>query len=139
MRPQFPLDAADIFVEWVTTEGGIGVVAFTDEAGLPYIGLYPLNRMGRPNGLPCWFQRSRLMSDVAVGFRNGTPIVVFIDVEVSTRGVSLIVCVPCSKVPYGYHRRMSAKWGSGSPRYGFVVFPANSNWPSLPFPEDIFE
>jgi hypothetical protein len=130
----FPLDAGEIYVEWVTTEGGIGVTAFTDEKGLPFIGLYPLNRMGRPNGLPCWFRRSRFMSDIVIGFRERTPIVVFIDVEVSERGLSLIVCVPFD-TSRRYERHTFAPWGSKSPCYGFIAFPSNSNWPINPFPQ----
>jgi hypothetical protein len=134
MTPPLPLDAPEIFVEWVTVEGGIGVTAFTDDKGRPFIGLYPLNRMGSPNGLPILFRRRRLMTDVAIGFRGREPLVIFIDVEVSERGLSLIVCIPATDT-LRYERHTFARWGSDRPRYGFLACPVNSNWPVLPFPE----
>jgi len=131
----FPLNAPEIFVEWVTREGGIGVSAFTDEKGLPFLGLSPLNRMGTPNGLPCWFRRSRLMSDIAVGFRAKHPIVINIDVEVTGRGLKVVLCLPTDIAPAGYYERhLFSPWGSDPPRYGFTVIPSNSNWPINPFP-----
>jgi len=139
MNALLPFGVRDAYVEWTTAEGGLGVVAFTDDVGLPFIGLYPLNRMGHPNGLPCWFQRSRLMSDMAIGFRNGEPVVIFIDAEVSDWGISLIVYMPRSNAPYLLERRLSARWGSMPPRLGFSTCPANSNWLTFPYPIDNYQ
>lgn len=132
MNP-LPPNSGHIYVEWVRTEGGIGVSAFTDDQGQPFIGLYPLNRMGSPNGLPCWFRRGRFMSDIVIGFRDRQPIVIYIDVEVSERGLSLIVGVPFQG-EFRYHRHSFAPWDSPQPRYGFIAGPANSNWPVIPMP-----
>ncbi len=67
MKP-IPLNAPEIFVEWRKGECGLGITAFTDEAGRPFIGLYPLNWDGTAIGAPVYFQRSRLMADIMVGF-----------------------------------------------------------------------
>ena len=134
MISELPLDAEEIFVEWVTTEGGIGVTAFTDKRGLPFIGLYPINGTGQPNGLPCRFRRGRLMVDVVIGFKNRTPLVIFIDVEVNKRGLSLIVCLPSDIGETGYQRTYFAPWGSNPPRYGFTVIPASIHRPVHSYP-----
>lgn len=135
MIEQLPLDAEEIFAEWTTCEGGVCVSVFTDEKGDPFMGIHPLNRMGKPNGLPVWFQRRRLISDIAVGFRGKMPLVVHIDAEVTSKGLHLAVRLPISSDPArGFGRHLFSPWGSGSPAYGFAAVPANSNWPVKPFP-----
>ena len=133
---QLPLAASEIFADWVTDEGGVGVIALTDETRLPYIGLYPITWTGQVGGLPCWFQKSRLMSDIVIGFRKREPLVIFIDVEVNRRGLSLIACAPPDIAPRGYQRHVFTPWGSEPPRYGYAILPANSNWPFPPLPLD---
>jgi hypothetical protein len=131
-----PLNALEIFVEWRLDNHGLGVTAFTDEAGLPYIGLYPLDWSGIPTGLPTYFQRRRLMADVVVGFVWGQPIVVFIDAEVTVRGLDLRLCLPVLLTPQGgYPRHLSARWGDPAPK--FHGFPANNNWLVQPKLRDI--
>ncbi len=119
MNDDLPTNAHDIFVEWSTKEGGIGVIAFTDQLSLPYIGIYGLNRIGRPNGLPCWLQRKTLLSDMMIGFQKETPLVISVDIEVSSRGLSLFILgsYPTPR----FKRHTFALWNSERPRYGFTV------------------
>ena len=138
MMAQLPLNADKIFVDWATDEGGICVSAFTDDKGIPFIGIHPLNRMGKPNGLPCWFRRKHLMTDFVVGFRGWAPIVIYMDIEVSEHGISLILSSPFD-APHRYQCHLSAPWGSEPPCYGFTTVPSNSNWPILSFPYGVSE
>jgi hypothetical protein len=137
MSNQLPLDAEEIHIKWRIDEGGIGVTAYTDEAGLPYIGLYPLNWEGQPTGLPVRFQRRRLMADVVAGFLKRKPIVVFIDAEATARGLELTTDPPPVIVARGYERHKFSSWGSEAPRYAMIVHPANSNWPIIPYPRGL--
>ncbi len=134
MTPTFPIDAEEIHIKWQIEGGGLGVTAFTDEAGLPYIGLYPLNWAGEPTGLPSRFQRIRLMADVVVGFVERKPIVVFIDAEVTQRGLELRLCLPLHMAKLGHPRYLSARWGGEKPIYRMRIFPANTNWVINPSP-----
>ncbi len=120
-----PLHAQDIFVEWPIEGGGIGVTAYTDEAGLPYIGFYPLNWEGKSVGKSFDFQRSRLMSPVVAGFIGRKPIVVSIDAEITAHGLSAWFCVPVYMAPKNYPHHLSAPWGSEAPRYRMIFNPAN--------------
>ena len=136
MTRPLPLNALEIYVEWRLEDYGLGVTAFTDEAGLPYIGLYPIDWEGCPTGLPTYFQRTRLMADIVVGFIWTKPAVIFIDAEVTTRGLDLTLCLPLYlSGKEDYTRHLSAKWNSPAPT--FYAFPANSNWPVNPKPRDI--
>jgi len=130
-----PVSADDIQVEWVTTEVGISATAFTDDDGVGFIGLCPLNRMGSPNGLPCWFRRTHLKDNIVIGYRDRKPIVVLVDVEASKHGLSLSVVVLLDN-GCQYESHSFSEWGSERPRYGFTVGPANSNWPVNPFPKE---
>jgi len=133
--PPLPIGADDIQVEWVTTEGGVSATAFTDNEGIAYIGLCPLNRMGSPNGLPCWFRCAQLKEDIVVGYRGQKPIVISVDVEASKHGLNLSVVVPLDN-GCQYESHSFSEWGSERPRYGFMAGPANSNWPVNPFPKE---
>lgn len=96
MRWPFPLNASEIFVEWKQDECGLGITAYTDEAGLPYIGLYPLDFEGLPCGQPVYFQRSRLITNILVGLAQMKPVIVFIDADISLRGLDARLCIPAS-------------------------------------------
>jgi hypothetical protein len=126
MKP-IPLNASEIFVEWRKDECGIGITTFTDEAGLPYIGLYPLDFEGQPAGLPTYFQRSRLMADVFVGFMWCKPAVLFINVEVTGRGLDVRLTIPSSIAGQDAPRHLWAYWGGPEPK--FPAFAANNNRP----------
>jgi len=127
MSFQLPLDADEIHIKWQINEGGIGLTAFTDNAGLPYIGLYPLNSLGDATGLPVRFQRRRLMANIVAGFAQREPIVVFIDATTTPRGLELTVCPPLLIARRGYERHTFVAWDSDAPRYVMSVHPVNSN------------
>lgn len=131
--PILPANAGDIFLEWTTSEGGFGVTAFTDREALPYVGLYPLNRAGKPCGMPIRLRRCRIMGEVVVGFEDDRPLAVFVDIEVSARGLSLIICVPF-KTPNPMPRSLFAPWGGPPPSFG--RHDAASAWEAsiIPFP-----
>jgi len=131
MSEQLPLNADDIGLLWPIEEGGFGITASTDEAGLPYIGLYTLNRLGDPMSPPLHFQHQRLMCRLIAGYIRRHPIVVFIDAEVSCRGLNVRFTPPTIIKQRGYKNLKFAAWGSEAPRYHFTIFPANSNKPNL--------
>jgi len=54
------------------------------------------------------------MTDILIGHAKETRRTIFIDVEVSARGLSLIVCVPFD-VTHTYPRHSFAPWGSKRP------------------------
>jgi hypothetical protein len=128
MTPTLPLDAGEIYVHWRIDGGGIGVTAFTDEGGNPYIGFYPLNWNGDPCGPPLYFQRMRLMADIVVGFTSRKPVVVFVDAEVNQRGLQVRLSEPLYLTRFGYPRHISARWGDPPPMHRLTLYPANSNW-----------
>jgi len=122
VKQSLPLNAKEIGLEWPIEEGGIGVTARTDSAGLPYIGLYPLSPNGNSTGYVVEFTRERLMTNIVAGYVKGHAILVFIDVEVTVRGLHLRVVMPPAMLNCGYDRSLSARWGTKSPHhvYGFV-------------------
>ncbi|MGB9152970.1 MAG: hypothetical protein WCD70_07770 [Alphaproteobacteria bacterium] len=134
MKPPLPLNAGEIYIKCRIEKGGIGAIAFTDEAGLPYIGLCPLNWEGQIIGLPCRFQRQRLMADVVVGFNGHKPIVVFMDAEITELGLSLRLCLSAESA---HQHHFSVPWGSSPPSYRLTIFPANSNWIVAPSPQEL--
>ena len=126
MTENIPLGAEPIFVEWLRQEGGVRAVAWTDKVGNPYLGIFVLNRMGKPNGLPCWFRRQRFLSEVVIGFEKEQPITIAIDAEIMTKGISLSIRLPYDpRLIHRPYRRLFACWGSGAPRLGFIVAPSN--------------
>jgi hypothetical protein len=131
MNQPLPLNARRIGVEWPIPEGGIGATARTDDAGQPYIGLYPLCPKGQPACQPIEFPRSRLMIDVVVGYDRGLEIVVFIDAEITSWGLNLRVVVPTHIGFLRTRRRLSARWGSPSPQ--FHNCPTTADWLVFPF------
>jgi len=136
MRPSFPFNAEEIHLTWPIKEGGLGVTASTDDAGNPYIGLYSLNSRGEPTGWPSRFRRARLMANVVAGFMEQKPITVFIDAEVTMRGLGLTVSPPPFIVVRGYERHKFMSWDSEAPRYAMAVSPVNSNWPLMPWAKE---
>lgn len=89
MNWPYPLNAPEISVEWRHDEYGLGITAMTDEAGQPYIGLYPLDLEGIQSGQPIYFRRSRLIADILVGYNNYKPASIYIDADVSMRGLDV--------------------------------------------------
>ena len=134
----FPAHAEVIYAEWVTREGGVCVYAFTDAKRDPFIGVSPLNRMGRPNGLPCWMRRSRFASDLVIGFRNETPIIIRIYVKVYGLGLELIVRQP-RELRGHYERKVFKPWDSEPPSMGFGATQVAEHWPNNMFPWEIPE
>ena len=137
MTVALPLDASEIYVHWRIDGGGIGVTAFTDEAGDPYIGFYPLNWNGDPCGPPLYFRRMRLMADIVVGFTSQKPVVVFVDAEITTRGLQVRVDQPLCMAHLGYPRHISARWGDPPPMHRMTLYPANTNWVINPYFREI--
>ena len=129
MKEPLPLTAEDIDLKWRIKEGGIGLTASTDEAGIPCIGLYPLNSLGNPIGAPLSFQHERLMCRLVAGYIKRQPIVVFIDAEITARGLDARYVPPLIIRARGYEPHKFAAWGSEAPCYHLTVCPANSNWP----------
>ena len=132
MRGPLPLGAEDIDLKWHIEEGGIGLTACTDQKGLPYIGVYLLNRLGNSMGAPLSLQHDRLMIRVVAGYVRRHPIVVFIDAEITAKGLEARYEPPDFVVARGYERHKFAAWGSEAPCYRLTVHPANSNWPVYP-------
>jgi hypothetical protein len=128
MASLLPLCASPIHVTWRLAEGGIGVTASTDVLGLPYIGLYHLTGQGQPSEHALRFQRQRLMANIVVGTKNRVPLVVFIDAEITLRGLSLRVTVPHTVNLREYTRQVSAQWDSAPPSYGAEKFAQDAVW-----------
>ncbi len=124
-----PINAGEIYVHWRIDGGGIGVTAFTDETGKPYIGLYPLNWNGDACGPPVYLQRMRFMADIVVGFMSHMPVVVFIDAEIDGWGLRVRLEQPRYIAAGEYPRHISARWGESPPRHRLLLNPANSNGP----------
>ena len=131
MSEQLPLNAEDIDLKWHIQEGGIGITASTDETGLPYIGLYLLNRMGDPISFPISLQHQHLMCRLVAGYIKRQPIIVFIDAEVTVSGLNVRFVPPAVIKQRGYKKHTFVAWGSEGPRYHLTVYPANSNQPDL--------
>ena len=129
MKQPLPFSASEITVTWRTEGGGIGVTAHTDDEALPYIGLYPINGKGEARGLPVHFQYQRLMIRLVVGFIDHKPSVVFLDAEVSGRGLSVHVCQPWLMRTAGAPRFLSARWNDDSPLCRYGLYPAKEGSP----------
>jgi len=122
-----PFSQEPIFVDWRRPDvGGLRVTAWTDNSGNPYIGVFTLNREDKPNGLPCWLERRRFLSYVVIGFADDSaPIKVFLDAEVTHRGLQASLQLPWLPAhDYFYHRRLVAHWGSEAPSMGFHTYPS---------------
>ncbi len=117
---QLPLSASEIFVEWYKSECGIGVTAFTDGTRLPYIGLYPLDFEDCAAGLPVYFQRSRLMTPLVVGFLSSKPAVLFLDAEVTGRGLNVRLVITSCIEGKLTSRRLWAGWGEAAPKFRVI-------------------
>ncbi|MGB9152203.1 MAG: hypothetical protein WCD70_03845 [Alphaproteobacteria bacterium] len=128
MTTALPLDAGEIYVHWRIEGGGIGVTAFTDEAGDPYIGLCPLNWNGDPCGPPLYLQRMRLMADIVVGFMSRKPVVVFVDAEITSHGLQVRISEPPHLTRFGHPRHISARWGDPPPTHRMILYPAHFDW-----------
>jgi hypothetical protein len=132
MKATLPRAAEPVAVEWLTREGGIRVVAWTDVNGIPFLGVFTLNRMGQPNGLPCWLRRSRFLSDVVIGFRDEKPIVIRLFAHVRPWGLEVTLDLSrYATTTFRYRRKLFASWEHGPrPSFGFrasnepVSFPA---------------
>ena len=120
---QLPLDATEIYVNWRIDGGGIGVTAFTDEAGEPYLGIRALDWDGNPCGFPIYFRRTRLMADIVVGFVSRKPVVVFIDMELDGWGLRVRLNQPTTMQALGYPRHLSARWGGHPPTHRLLLYP----------------
>ncbi len=120
-----PPASGRIGVVWQIAEGGIGVTARTDGTGEPYIGLYPLHPGGAPAGRPVESPRSGLMIRLVAGQSRGREIVVFIEAEVSPRGLHVRV-LPGNAAWPDYVERLSARWGDPSPQFPDCA--AAANW-----------
>ena len=138
MTTVLPTHAEVIYAEWVTREGGVSVVAFTDSKRNPFIGVSPLNRMGKPNGLPCWMRRSRFASDLVIGFRDETPIIIRIYARVNGLGLELTVRTP-RDITGSFEHMTFTPWGSDTPSFGFGATQAAEHWPANPFPWELPE
>jgi len=123
-----PFSQEPVFVDWRRPDiGGLRIAAWTDKSGNPYLGVFTLNRTGKPNGLPCWYERQRFLSHVLIGFDDKEePVKVFLDAEVTTRGVQASLQLPWLPAhDYFYHRRLFARWGSEALTLGFKIDPSN--------------
>ncbi len=126
MKKSTPLGAEPIFVEWMTADGGVRAVAWTDIKGSPYIGIFTLNRMGKPNGLPCWLRRRCFLSPIVIGFDRECPVIVILKVNISAMGLTMVIRLPWLPASfYTSKRRLFAPWGSEAPSLGFIVMPSN--------------
>jgi hypothetical protein len=110
MIPRLPLNAREIYVTWWTAGGGVGITAYTDEAGLPYIGLYPIDEDAEPSIKPFYFQRSQLISNIVVSHTDNQPSVAFIDIEVTQKGLEVKLIPPLLKDFRNSTRRLVAHW-----------------------------
>ena len=123
---QLPLAADEIDLKWRIDEGGIGLVAGTDPDGAPYISIYPLNSFGEAMGMPARFQHGRLMCRLVAGYSRRQPIIVFIDAEVTMRGLTVLYVPPLLIKKRGYDRHRFVAWGEEAPSYRLTICPANS-------------
>jgi hypothetical protein len=132
MKINLPLSADPISVEWLTREGGIRAVAWTDEKGIPFLGIFTLNRMGQPNGLPCWFRRQRFSSDVVIGFSDEKPVIIRVCAHVQSWG--LVVDLHLSRYvtkTFRYRRRLFTPWHkSPPPSFGFRMSNEPASYPA---------
>ena len=119
---QLPLQAMPIGVEWITIEGGFGIAASTDARGEALMGLYKINRMGQPCGLPILFPRDRLMMDIVLGLEDGIVMPLFFDAHITKYGVEVTICPPLHIKQRGVSRFQSSVWGSNPPERNFYAW-----------------
>lgn len=125
-----PFSEDPIFVDWFDQKiGGLRVSAWTDQSGNPYMGVFTLNRLAKPNGLPCWYERSNFMSPIVIGFdSNDHPIKVFLDAGITARGLHAALHLPWEpRALMFYHERLFARWGSEAPSFGFMSLASPSS------------
>ncbi len=72
------------------------------------------------------------MIRLVAGHDRGVEIIVFIEVEITDRGLEVRVAPGQPGLP-GYDEHLVARWGDPSPQ--FPDYPANANWTVIPFPE----
>jgi hypothetical protein len=105
-----PLSAASIKLEWPIAQGGIGASACTDETGQTYIKLYRLIPEIYVPGLAVEYPKARVMIDAVAGYDQNRRIIVFVDAEVTYRGLDLkIIPPPSMAMPY-YTRHLFRAW-----------------------------
>jgi len=126
-----PRAAEPVAVEWLTRDGGIRIVAWTDTKGIPFLGVFTLNRMGQPTGLPCWLRRSRFQSDVVIGFREDKPVIMHMFARVKPWGLDVTLDLSrYATSSFRYRRTLFASWDKGlRPSFGFL---ASNETPSFP-------
>ena len=120
--PELPVNAEEIYVDYHVKEGGVGITAFTDDAGQPYLGIRVLNWEGNPCGPPVYFRRTRLMAEIVVGVVAKCPVVAFIDAEIDRSGLRVRLSPPPSTHTGMPQRHLSALWGSGPPVHRMMFF-----------------
>jgi hypothetical protein len=128
----FPRNAEPVSVEWLTREGGVRAVAWTNERGVPFLGVFTLNRLGQPNGLPCWYRRSRFLSDIVIGFNGEKPVIVRLYVRVRSWGLEATIRLTrYATQTYQYHRNLFAPWHtSPPPSFGFIASNQKESYPA---------
>jgi hypothetical protein len=121
MTTALPINAEPVAVEWLTREGGIRIVAWTNDESIPFLGVFTLNRMGQPNGLPCWLRRSRFLSDVVIGFNDEKPVIIRLFVHVRPWGLEVTLDLSrYATTSFRYRRKLFASWEDGPrPSFGF--------------------
>ncbi|MFY9288170.1 MAG: hypothetical protein WAO98_06675 [Alphaproteobacteria bacterium] len=127
-KPPLPFSKDPIFVDWRRPDiGGLRIAAWTDHSGNPYIGVFILNSEGKPQGMPCWYERQRFLSHVVIGFdQKENPVKVFLDAEVTHRGIQASLQLPWEPAnTFFYHRRLFARWDSEVASMGSFANPSN--------------
>ena len=116
-----PINAPRIKLEWPIEQGGFGVTARTDRAGLPIIGLYPLDPKGLPTGKPIEFAHGQLVLRVVVGHDEEQHVITVIaDIIIDYRGLALRVIMPEHMIECGYDRYLFVAWSSQSADSGLI-------------------
>lgn len=118
-----PSSQNPIFVDWTYPRaGGLRISAWTDRKANPYLGIFTLNRMGKPNGLPCWYERQSFLSSVVVGFdEENYPVKIFLDAGITSQGLYVSLQLPWEpRAAAVYHERLFSSWGSESPALGYI-------------------
>jgi hypothetical protein len=111
MAEAFPFGATRIWLEWPIEQGGFGVTAHTDKAGLPIIGLYTLNPKGYPTGDPTEFAHDQLVLRIVVGHdERQNLITVIADIMINHHGLALRVIMPQHMIVRGYERYLFTPW-----------------------------
>jgi hypothetical protein len=111
MMMPFPFNAEPIALKWRAKQGGFGVMAWTDMAGLPVIGLNPLNPDGQSMGKPIEYAHDRLRQRLVIGRdEQRRVIMVLANILVDHRGLALRVAVPQHMLDLSYDRYLSVPW-----------------------------